>query len=81
MELYVLLRQYRIQYFCINLELVAGYKPQEIENHKISKKYFETSFKLNHKPFTLLLPPPNITGTLHLGHALTAAIQDVLVKW
>lgn len=32
-------------------------------------------------PFVMLLPPPNITGTLHLGHALTVTIQDVLCRW
>ena len=31
--------------------------------------------------FSLVLPPPNVTGTLHLGHALTCAIQDALVRW
>ncbi|GCC43422.1 hypothetical protein chiPu_0027638, partial [Chiloscyllium punctatum] len=31
--------------------------------------------------FSLCIPPPNVTGSLHLGHALTVAIQDVLVRW
>ncbi|KAF7270781.1 hypothetical protein GWI33_016286 [Rhynchophorus ferrugineus] len=62
-------------------ELLAGYKPHEVEKYELPKNYFENISKLNQKPFMLLLPPPNITGTLHLGHALTAAIQDVLIKW
>ena len=33
------------------------------------------------EPFTMVLPPPNVTGKLHVGHALTAAIQDTLVRW
>ena len=33
------------------------------------------------KKFVLCLPPPNVTGTLHLGHALTCTIQDALVRW
>ncbi|KAJ1525471.1 hypothetical protein ONE63_010281 [Megalurothrips usitatus] len=35
----------------------------------------------NSKPFTMILPPPNITGTLHLGHALTVTVQDVIARW
>lgn len=35
----------------------------------------------NEKPFSMILPPPNVTGTLHLGHALTVTIQDILVRW
>lgn len=37
--------------------------------------------KENKEPFSMVLPPPNITGVLHLGHALTVTIQDVLVRW
>lgn len=33
------------------------------------------------RPFTVLLPPPNVTGKLHIGHALTGAVQDALVRW
>lgn len=33
------------------------------------------------KPFTMILPPPNVTGTLHLGHALTVTIQDIIARW
>jgi valyl-tRNA synthetase len=33
------------------------------------------------KPFTMMLPPPNVTGSLHIGHALTVAIQDTIVRW
>ncbi len=32
-------------------------------------------------PFSVVLPPPNVTGSLHLGHALTASVQDALVRW
>src|SRR5512143_434411 len=34
-----------------------------------------------HPPFSIVLPPPNVTGSLHLGHALTATLQDVLTRW
>ena len=46
--------------------------------------YFSSLFKPTHaqqKVFSMVLPPPNVTGTLHLGHALTTAIQDILVRW
>ena len=46
--------------------------------------YFSSSFKpssAQQKVFSMVLPPPNVTGTLHLGHALTTAIQDILVRW
>jgi len=58
-----------------------------------SNKYFAASrtrartnsnkqeIKEKREPFTMVLPPPNITGVLHLGHALTATIQDVLARW
>ncbi|KAI5332289.1 hypothetical protein L3X38_022418 [Prunus dulcis] len=32
-------------------------------------------------PFVIVLPPPNVTGTLHIGHALTAAIEDTIIRW
>jgi valyl-tRNA synthetase len=44
--------------------------------------FFESSEATECKEvFSMILPPPNITGTLHLGHALTVTIQDVLVRW
>ena len=44
--------------------------------------FFESSETTGDKQvFSMILPPPNITGTLHLGHALTVTIQDVLVRW
>jgi len=38
-------------------------------------------FRDNSDSFSVILPPPNITGSLHLGHALTATIQDIIVRW
>ena len=43
--------------------------------------YFSSQPAENKDVFSMILPPPNITGTLHLGHALTVTIQDVLVRW
>ncbi|XP_018564087.1 valine--tRNA ligase-like [Anoplophora glabripennis] len=61
-------------------ELNAGYVPHEVESLSLGRGYFEPPIRSN-KPFTLVLPPPNITGTLHLGHALTTTVEDVLVRW
>ncbi|CAH1281353.1 unnamed protein product [Diabrotica balteata] len=62
-----------------NLELDQAYVPHKVEN--VTKpNYFKPQQKQS-RPFILVLPPPNITGTLHIGHALTATIQDVLVRW
>lgn len=47
----------------------------------LEKKYFSSSIDYSKKPFTIVLPPPNITGSLHLGHALNATIQDILIRW
>jgi len=48
-----------------------------------SNDYFKTEDVPSEqdKTFSMVLPPPNITGNLHLGHALTAAIQDSIVRW
>ncbi len=43
--------------------------------------YFAPRADADAEPFTVIMPPPNVTGELHLGHALTAAIEDVLVRW
>lgn len=64
----------------LNLGLSDGYVPREIEKLNFKEDYFDAPRK-NERPFTMILPPPNITGDLHLGHALTVAIQDVIVRW
>lgn len=61
-------------------ELAAAYVPHDVEKGLETSGYFEPALS-NKKPFSLVLPPPNITGTLHLGHALTVTIQDVLIRW
>ena len=43
--------------------------------------YFSPSGASSEKVFSAILPPPNVTGQLHLGHALTATVQDALVRW
>lgn len=61
-------------------ELTQAYVPHEVENKGPVGEYFKPPLKLE-KPFSLVLPPPNITGVLHLGHVLTVTIEDVLIKW
>uniref|UniRef100_A0A182WBP2 valine--tRNA ligase n=1 Tax=Anopheles minimus TaxID=112268 RepID=A0A182WBP2_9DIPT len=64
-------------------DIATAYQPSQVERHSTSGAVpqlpAEFSQKLD-KPFNLLLPPPNVTGDLHLGHALTCAIQDALVR-
>lgn len=66
-------------------ELSARYAPNEVED-KIYKwweesGYFKAEDKSTKPPFSVILPPPNVTGSLHMGHALDHTIQDVLVRW
>ena len=55
-------------------ELEKTYNPQDIEGRLydkwMQKKYFHAEVNPNKKPFTVMMPPPNITGQLHMGHAL-----------
>lgn len=61
------------------------YSPQEVEQ-KIyqwwqENQLFESSISKKEKSFSIVLPPPNVTGSLHLGHALNHTIQDCLIRW
>lgn len=65
--------------------LADRYNPQEVEN-KIylwweKSGYFKAQDKSTKPPFSIILPPPNVTGFLHLGHALDHTIQDLLIRW
>ena len=46
-----------------------------------SKGYFQAQVDSNRRPFTIVMPPPNVTGALHLGHALNNTLQDILIRW
>lgn len=62
----------------------ATYNPKDVENCWYEWWEEQGYFKpkgAHETPFIMILPPPNVTGTLHLGHALTCVIQDALVKW
>lgn len=61
------------------------YNPHEVEDRLykmwIEKKYFHARIDHSKKPFTIVIPPPNITGQLHMGHALNNTIQDIIIRF
>ncbi len=66
-------------------ELAKTYDPQGIEDRIYKnwedKKYFHAEVDYSKKPFTIVIPPPNITGQLHMGHALDNTMQDILIRF
>src|SRR6187455_2835743 len=65
------------------MELSKNYNPAEIEDkwyaHWLQKGYFKSEPD-NREPFTVVIPPPNVTGVLHMGHTLNETVQDILVR-
>ncbi|MEW6569854.1 MAG: valine--tRNA ligase [Nitrospirota bacterium] len=65
--------------------LEKSFDPEDIEEKWyvfwVSKGYFTPDPEHKGKPFSLVIPPPNITGSLHMGHALNAVLQDILSRW
>ena len=66
-------------------EMNKTYNPSEIEDRLykkwLDKKYFHAEVDRSKKPFTIVMPPPNITGQLHMGHALDNTLQDILIRF
>ncbi len=66
-------------------ELAKTYDPKGIEDKIyekwLEKKYFHAEVDHTKKPFTIVIPPPNITGQLHMGHALDNTMQDILIRF
>ncbi len=66
-------------------ELAKTYDPKNIEEKQyqkwVDKKYFHAEVDRSKKPFTIVIPPPNITGQLHMGHALDNTMQDILIRF
>ena len=66
-------------------ELEKNYNPADIETRLYEKwqekKYFHAEVDKDKKPFTIVMPPPNITGQLHMGHALDNTMQDILIRF
>lgn len=44
-------------------------------------RYFHAEVEADKKPFSIVIPPPNVTGQLHMGHALDNTLQDILIRW
>ena len=69
----------------MNKELEKNYNPQQIEEkiykNWLDKKYFHAKVDKSKKPFTIIMPPPNVTGQLHMGHALDNTMQDILIRY
>jgi len=66
-------------------ELEKTYSHEKIEGRIYKKwleeKYFHAKVNKDKKPFTIIMPPPNITGQLHMGHALDNTMQDILIRY
>lgn len=66
-------------------ELAKNYDPSIVEDRVyqnwLDKGYFHAEVDKTKKPFTIVIPPPNITGHLHMGHALDNTMQDILIRW
>ena len=70
---------------CEKHELEGTYQPQNFEEKLYKeweeKGYFKPSEDTSKEPYTIVIPPPNITGKLHMGHALDETIQDILIRY
>ncbi len=66
-------------------ELAKQYDPKNVEDRIydfwLKGKYFHAKTEDDKKPYTIVIPPPNITGQLHMGHALDNTLQDILIRW
>ncbi len=69
----------------IQHDMPKAYEPGRVEQkwYKfwMEKGYFTPRIEPGKKPFVIIMPPPNVTGKLHVGHALTAALEDTLTRW
>ena len=66
------------------MELSKNFEPKGIEEkwiqHWKEKKYFQSKVDHSKKPYTIVIPPPNVTGVLHMGHTLNETVQDILIR-
>ncbi len=66
-------------------DLPKAYDPSQTEGAVyqfwMDRGYFKAGIDPEKQPFCIIMPPPNVTGQLHLGHALTAALEDILIRW
>lgn len=66
-------------------EMAKAYEAAQVEDkwyaYWLEKGYFKPKIDPSRKPFTIIMPPPNVTGELHVGHALTATLEDIMIRW
>ena len=66
-------------------EIAPTYQPREVESQWYdwweSRGYFTPRIDPSRQPFVIIMPPPNVTGELHMGHALFVAVEDLLIRW
>ena len=66
-------------------QLPKVYDPQKVEakwyDYWLEKGFFHAEVEKGKKPFCIVIPPPNVTGKLHLGHALNNTLQDILTRY
>ena len=66
-------------------EMEKTYNPRQVEGkwykYWLDGGYFHAEVDKEKEPFCIVIPPPNITGFLHLGHALDNTLQDILIRW
>ncbi len=69
----------------MNKEMAKTYSPKDFEDRIYenweSGGYFKAEVDKEKEPFTIMMPPPNVTGDLHMGHALVNTMQDILIRW
>ncbi len=62
-----------------------AYDPKQVEQRWyqfwVERRYFHASVTGPGSPYAIVIPPPNITGSLHMGHALNNTLQDILIRW
>ena len=67
------------------MELPKAYDPKEAEERWYAfweaQRYFDGAVNVNKKPFAIVIPPPNVTGELHIGHALNNTLQDIVIRY
>src|ERR1700704_1510009 len=69
----------------MSTELPKAYDPSEVEpkwyRFWLEQDYFHAEAAAPKTPYSIVIPPPNVTGSLHMGHALNATVQDILIRW
>ncbi|EEF32012.1 valine--tRNA ligase, mitochondrial 1 [Ricinus communis] len=69
----------------LSAQMAKQYSPSAVEKSWYAwwekSGYFTAHAKSSKPPFTIVFPPPNVTGALHIGHALTAAVEDTIIRW